>query len=176
MPEGLQSLIHELNSVLYSTYGLLAQFIGLVLTIVLGYIWMRLMANQRVISTKIDEWKDAFGYEKPAELSRVDRQWESIQAKLSSNDESQWKVAVLEADSVLDKLIQAMGYKGDTMGSRMQQIKRRDLPMLDDAWRAHKVRNFIAHDPNYKLSREAAEKTIGIYERIFRQLNVLDND
>lgn len=177
MQEELNNLIEQLNSVLYSDYGVIAQAIGFALTAVLGYVWFKMyFIDHKVPQSKIEEWREAFGYEKPEELSRIDAQWEAIQNKIKSNDESLWKMAIMEADSLMDQLIQEMGYSGDTMGERMQKITSKQFPMLDDAWRVHKVRNFIAHDPNYKLTEQNAKATIDIYENIFRELNVLDND
>ncbi|MDX1535463.1 MAG: hypothetical protein R3346_01760 [Candidatus Spechtbacterales bacterium] len=175
--EELNNLIEQLNSVLYSRYGWVAQGIGLILTATLGLIWFRLyFITQRVPQSKIAKWREALGYEKPENLSLVDAKWSSVLEKMESEDETSWKMAIMEADSLMDRLIQEMGYTGETMGERMQKITPKQFPMLDDAWRVHKVRNFIAHDPSYKLTEESAKKTISIYEDIFRELNVLDND
>lgn len=177
MNEELNNLIEQLDSILYSDYGVIAQAIGFALTAVLGWIWFRMyFLEHKVPQSKIAEWRDAFGYEKPDVLSRVDKEWNAIVEKANTNDESLWKMAIMEADSVLDRMIQEMGYSGETMGERMQKIRPQEFPLLDDAWRVHKVRNFIAHDPNYKLDAGTAKRTIGIYEKIFRELNVLDND
>ena len=42
------------------------------------------------------------------------------------------------------------------------------MPNLNELWQAHKLRNQIAHEPNFKLKRDLAERALGIYETALR--------
>lgn len=56
----------------------------------------------------------------------------------------------------------------------MKNIEASDFPYLEEAWRAHKMRNAIAHKgTDYEISRSEAEQSINIYHRIFKELGYL---
>jgi hypothetical protein len=111
------------------------------------------------------------------ERERVEKnqRWEQVEEYMRSPSASDWKVAILEADNILDDIILRLGYHGETLGERMKNIEPSDFPHLDEAWKAHKTRNDIAHKggADFVLSRTLAERTINIYHRIFKELGYL---
>ncbi|MEK7218489.1 MAG: hypothetical protein AAB728_03415 [Patescibacteria group bacterium] len=66
---------------------------------------------------------------------------------------SRWKQAMLqqdphrrlmEADTVLDAILTELGYSG-SVGEKLRKAGR-FVPSLDGVWKAHKLRNRIAHE------------------------------
>ena len=163
----LEDITEILNKILYSTPLLVVQFFSAVISVVLIVLWFRLIAKTEVFKSKTSDLQKAFRGEVKS-FGDIFRKWSEVENKLQSNYASDWKLAVISADSMLDKLIQSLGYKGDTMGERMKRIKPGQFSYLDDAWRVHKVRNFLAHDANYELSHQSAVRTIEIYRKIFK--------
>ncbi|MFH1611843.1 MAG: hypothetical protein ABH887_01080 [bacterium] len=104
---------------------------------------------------------------------KVTKQWEGIIQKLESDNTSDYKLAVIEADKMLDELLKRIGYKGDDMGARLKQLTSAQVPNLNELWSAHKVRNRIAHESNFNLTRETARRAIDAYERTFEELELL---
>lgn len=101
-------------------------------------------------------------------------EWLRIKQYQASDHQSDWKLAVLEADTLLDDLIRRRGYPGETLGERLKSITAKDLATLESAWEAHKVRNRIAHDgAAFELSRAEAERVIYLYELVFREVGYL---
>jgi hypothetical protein len=102
------------------------------------------------------------------------KRWEVVQKHMESDNPSEWKLAVIEADSMLEAMVKRMGYPGATLGEMMKKIERSDFTTLDDAWKAHKVRNFIAHQGStFTLSRHQAKEVINSYERVFREFEMI---
>ncbi len=100
--------------------------------------------------------------------------WDHIQELLGSPNISDWKLAIIEADSVLDGLLQARDIMGSTIGERLKNISPGDLGSIQAAWEAHLVRNRIAHEgSNFDLSERDARRTIQLYEVVFRELGFL---
>ena len=100
--------------------------------------------------------------------------WEKIQNDILSNNPSDWRLAIIEADTVLDEMVKTMGYKGADLGERLKSIEPSDFDTLNDAWEAHKVRNRIAHDGSaYPLTHDEAKRIIGLYERVFREFKFI---
>ncbi len=109
-----------------------------------------------------------------SERKQKNERWERVETYMTSLNPSDWKIAILEADNILDQVVERMGYQGSTLGERMKNIEASDFPYLDDAWVAHKARNSIAHKgTDYELSRSDAEQTINIYHRVFKELGYL---
>lgn len=106
----------------------------------------------------------------PVEELEKQGRWQHIQDLIKSYNANDWRQAIIEADIILEEMLDKMQYDGVTIGDKLKNIERSDFITLDKAWSAHKVRNQIAHDgSNFKLTREVAEKTIKDFEDVFRE-------
>ena len=96
-----------------------------------------------------------------------------LQAHLDSQNPNDWKLAIIEADIILDDTLKRQGYAGPTLGDRLKSISPASLHSIDDAWQAHKVRNQIAHaGADFILTQKIARETIMQYERVFKELGL----
>jgi len=109
---------------------------------------------------------------KPFGKRKVLRQWEKIESKLESGREPEYKIAIIEADSFLDGVLERMGYQGEGIGEKIKKLSPDILPNIKDVEQAHQVRNNIVHDPDYRLNLEKAKKTLDTYETALRHLEV----
>jgi hypothetical protein len=109
-----------------------------------------------------------------SERNQKNIRWQRVEEYMTSLNPSDWKVAILEADNILDEITTRMGYEGSTLGERMKKIPATDFPYLEEAWEAHKIRNAVAHKgTDYGLSRSDAEHVVNIYYRVFAALGYL---
>lgn len=100
--------------------------------------------------------------------------WENIRAKLLSDNQSDWRLAIIEADIYLDRLLETKGYTGDTIGDKLKQITPEVLGSIQIAWEAHKVRNRIAHEgADFTLTQPEARRVLSYYEIVFRDLGAI---
>lgn len=96
--------------------------------------------------------------------------WESVKRHIESTNQNDWKQAILEADVILDSILTAMGYKGESVGEKLKRVEKSDFNTLDDAWDAHKVRNQIAHDGStFVLNQYEAKRVINLYKKVFEE-------
>jgi hypothetical protein len=108
------------------------------------------------------------GQTNSAPLQITNPKWIAIEKLMQSHNVSEWKVAILEADILLYDMLTQMGYEGDSIGEILKSVDKANFVTLDDAWKAHRIRNIIAHEgANYELSREEAERTIRLFKRVF---------
>ena len=107
------------------------------------------------------------------DVPESERRWEKIMGYLGSVNPSDWKLAILEADTILDSLVQRMGYKGENLGERLKSVEPSDFLTLNDAWEAHKVRNAIAHEAGYELSQREARRVMRLFENVFKEFEYL---
>ena len=131
-----------------------------------------------VRTQKIFRWravKETIEFLKIQEVPRPVRaeKWLQVKKRMESANPSDWKMAVLQADGILDDLLKRMGYDGDGLGERLKKIEPEDFDSLDDVWVAHKMRNRIAHEPESQLTREDVEKAISLFEKGLKEFEYI---
>ncbi len=99
----------------------------------------------------------------------INKSWDRVINHVESYNESEWRLAVIEADIMLSELLDTMNLGGDSIGDKLKGVERSDFTTLDLAWEAHKVRNQIAHDPAFMLSQREAKRVIALYEQVFKE-------
>ena len=100
--------------------------------------------------------------------------WDEIQKKIDSENSSDWKMAIIEADSLVDEIIKGIGYKGEDLGERLKNIEPSDFENLQNVWEAHKIRNKIAHEADvFQLTKEEAKEALEKYRKALRELRYI---
>ena len=84
--------------------------------------------------------------------------------------ESEYKLAVIETDSMLDDILRRMGYAGETLGERLEKLTSATLPNIEEIKEVHRIRTNIIHDPDYRISLDETRRVMGIYEQAFKDL------
>ncbi len=119
----------------------------------------------------LEDWTEFFIY-RPFGVKKTFKQWAKVLKRLDTGKEADYKLALIEADSLLNDILKKIGYKGKTMAEMLEQLDSKTLPNIEQIWKTHKIRNNVVHDPDYKLSLEDARKALGIYEKTFRDLEM----
>lgn len=103
------------------------------------------------------------------EVSRNPR-WIKTLSYLFSQHASDWKLAIIEADSMLEDLMDQLGFKGENLGDKLKSADQNKFRSLTSAWEVHTIRNRIAHEGlAYEISQHEAKRVIALYEQIFRE-------
>jgi hypothetical protein len=102
-----------------------------------------------------------------------DEEWRRILNFVRSQSESEWKLAVIEGDKIVDDALIEAGFLGETMGERLMQIEPSQLPFLQDLWDAHKFRNFLVHDITATIDQDRALQHVTTFEKTLRALEML---
>lgn len=95
--------------------------------------------------------------------------WEKASNLLNSQNQNDWKQAILEADTMLDDILTGLGYQGEGVGEKLKRVQPGEFRNIDDAWEAHKLRNQIAHDGSLNLTHHEANQAISRYRRVFEE-------
>ncbi|QQG38232.1 MAG: hypothetical protein HYS26_01605 [Candidatus Kaiserbacteria bacterium] len=109
------------------------------------------------------------------DVPRTQLRWNRVLDQASSSSPEGWRLAILEADIMLNELLDLQGYKGETMADKMKRVERGDFNTIDDAWEAHKVRNRVAHEGSaHELSPREVRRIINLYERVFKEFKYIE--
>ncbi|HEY4494098.1 MAG TPA: hypothetical protein VJB95_01545 [Candidatus Paceibacterota bacterium] len=100
--------------------------------------------------------------------------WRQVLTYLFSEDTSSWKLAIMEADVMLDILMGQLGFKGEGLGEKLKMADQDTFRQLSRAWEVHTIRNRIAHEGlAFDLSQHEAKRVIAIYEQIFHEFGYI---
>lgn len=119
-----------------------------------------------------DVWQAAAHTVESRDVPRTQLRWNRVLEQVHGDDERGWRLAILEADIMLNELLDVLGYRGETMADKMKQIDRTRFHTIDLAWEAHGIRNQIAHQGTHKkLDSREARRTLMLYEKVFKEFN-----
>lgn len=102
-------------------------------------------------------------------------QWKVILEHATSESPAEWKLAILEADNMLDEILEDMGYEGDTLAEKLKKMSPNKIASYNDIWDAHKLRNEIAHGGaiDMELTKKSARDTVAKFGNAFKELGYL---
>jgi len=99
--------------------------------------------------------------------------WNHILEKARKNPPQSLFLAILEADSLVDNVLKKAGVPGEHMADRLERLAGRNLKTIDRLWRAHKVRNDLAHTPGFTLDSHDAEQILSDYEAFLKEIEAI---
>lgn len=106
-------------------------------------------------------------------ISKNER-WRQVLQLLFSTNSNDWKLAVMEADAMLEALLGDLGFTGENFGEKLKMAGEKGFRQLNNAWEAHTTRNRIAHEGSiFELSHHEAKRMIALYEQIFREFGYI---
>lgn len=102
------------------------------------------------------------------------KRWLRVVELINSEESPNWKLAILEADIMLQDMLDTMGYQGQSIGEQLQQVEKSDFRTLDSAWEAHKIRNSIAHEgEEFLITQREAQRVIRLFEEVFLEFQYI---
>lgn len=109
-------------------------------------------------------------------LSReqVRDRWSTIEA-MAAGGGNGLRQAVQEADKLLDLALRQSGARGDTLGERLKSAKPMfsSYTFYDGAWRAHKLRNALAHEVGFDLVPSQAKEALQDFKHAINDLEAM---
>lgn len=96
----------------------------------------------------------------------------AIENSLRKDNELSFNAAVVEADKLLDKALMEIGLPGKTMGERMKSAANK-FSSNNSVWYAHKIRNQIAHERNFKIDYNKAAHALKAYRQALKDLGAI---
>lgn len=171
--EIINSTISFIISPQFTGWLLALKILFIVLSLILaGFIIFALLKTSWLKRLIIWDLQEILTY-RPFGLRRIEKEWQKIKGRLEIEQESEWKLAIIEADKIMDDILNRMGFGGASLGERLGRLTVVSLPNIEEVKEAHKIRNDIIHDPSYRLTLEEAKRVIAIYEKALTDLQAL---
>ncbi|MEK7177050.1 MAG: hypothetical protein AAB719_02040 [Patescibacteria group bacterium] len=102
------------------------------------------------------------------------KRWEKIVAYANSGNSADWRLAIIEADVMLEELLETAGYVGGSVGEMLKSVDKNEFLSIESAWEAHKIRNSVAHSGgNFQLNERETKRVIALFEEVFKEFGVI---
>lgn len=145
-------------------------------------IWLifKVVSKLTVVNKKLrsglypPEGVPATNWEGEAAVQYVNPKWNKVRQHIDSENPSDWKLAILEADIILDEMLDKMGYRGETIGEKLKMVEQSDFTTINSAWEAHKIRNSIAHEgSDFLINKREADRVIALFKEVFEEFKFI---
>ncbi len=95
-----------------------------------------------------------------------------LENRLKQDNPVTYSLAIINGDKLLDKAMIEIGIPGKTMGDRLKRGGGR-FTNLNAVWRAHKLRNAIAHEVDLEVSYKQAANALEVYKQALKDLGAI---
>jgi len=158
---------------LYNASLLPFEIFGVIVAAALIFGTIVIMIKTGWIALRVDRIRDVV-LKTDMPKKKASEAWAGVQKHFFAGDANDLKVAVMEADNILNDALRYAGIHGVNLGDRLKNVKRSQMPNLEDVWDAHKLRNEIAHETNFSLKRDTAERALDSFETALKNLGAFD--
>ena len=102
----------------------------------------------------------------------LSKQWNRIKKRTESGTESDYKLAIIDADDFLVEVLDERGYDGTDFDDIIKKASKLIAPILNDVLKAHETRNSIVYNPDFKITVDQAKKVLDIYETASKEIGL----
>lgn len=102
----------------------------------------------------------------------LQKQWGEIEKLLNKQEEINYKLALIEADKLLDFVLKSMAMPGNDLNERLKFATAKYENLRNVRW-AHGMRNKVVHEADFYLEFDATRSAIKSFKRALVELGAL---
>lgn len=168
----LETIVQFILNPVFPINFLILKFVFIILSLLLtGFIIFALIKTDWLHQLMIWDWMEFLTY-KFHGLAAINKRWAKIKEKSRTN-EAEARLAIIEADNLLNEILTKMGFKGQNLKERLVLITSDILENLEQVEKVNAIRLNIVRDPNYYLDLASAHKVLEVYEKALENLQVI---
>ena len=157
----------------FAEYVLILKIIFILVTLLFISAIIFFLAKSSWLKVALIEDMVEFLTYRPLGVKKNAKSWKRIQSRIETGKESEYKLALIEADSLLGDVLEEKGYIGETLEEKLKQLDQVTLPNIAQIKEVHQIRNNIVHNPDYRLSLDETRRAMSIYEKALIDLQAL---
>lgn len=100
--------------------------------------------------------------------------WHAIEKKFALGTPESARLAIIEADALVDTALKGMQIPGEHLADRLSNLHQDDIKSMNRVWRAHRLRNDLVHTPGFAVATPDAQRTMDDYEAFLKEMEVID--
>lgn len=147
------------------------KIIFIILDVFLIGLFIFLMIKTRPYRSQPKLYMPSKKYEpaKTLAITAFQEHWQGIVNKFNSDNPESAKIAVIEADALVDDVLKQLGYEGEHMADRLAKLDPNFFPSAEKIWEAHRIRNELTHAPGIGLPIEKIKRLLEHYRDFFKE-------
>lgn len=107
-------------------------------------------------------------------IKKFTKQWIKIKKKLDSDIEEEYKLAVLEADSIFGDVLKKIGYTGENLDKILENLSSTIISNIEEIKQIRQTFIYnIINNPEYKVFLDTARKILSTYEKCFQEMELI---
>ena len=106
------------------------------------------------------------------DVEEYQTRWLKIDNSLVKDSPQSYGMAVIQADKLLDKALMELGLSGKTMADRLRKMEN-NFSNMKKLWAAHRLRNQIAHEPDFEVSYDQASQALAIFKQALKEIGAI---
>ena len=111
---------------------------------------------------------------KTLRLDFIQSRWKKIMQRKKEGNLDSLRIAIIEADALVDDVLKQKGVPGEHMADRLSNLDISDLPSIEKLWAAHRLRNDLVHTSGFFVAPDDAVLTLDNYRIFLTELGVLN--
>lgn len=158
----------------WSIIGVISMILSIACIAIIIFSFVRLIEIQLYDKEEINHEIHQAALRRKEREKNANPRWHYILTLIESSNESDWRVAIIEADSMMEEVLKDRGFSGSTASELLEGAKESGYLTIQNAWDAHLIRNQIAHEgSDFVLSQVEGRRVIRMYQNFFEELNVI---
>jgi len=167
-------LSYVLDGETWDLIGLISGLLSVFCIAIITYTLIRTRELRQDERERIDQAIADALYKKKQKEKSADPRWHYVLSLVESLNPSDWRVAVIEADTMMEEFLRDKNFVGESLSELLKDAQGGGVQYVDDAWKAHLIRNQIAHEgSDFAFNQNEARRAIKMYENFFEELEVI---
>lgn len=167
-------LSYVLDGETWDLIGLISGLLSVFCIAIITYTLIRTRELRQDEKERIDQAIADALYKKKQKEKSADPRWHYVLSLVESLNPSDWRVAVIEADTMMEEFLRDKNFVGESLSELLKDAQGGGVQYVDDAWKAHLIRNQIAHEgSDFAFNQNEARRAIKMYENFFEELGVI---
>ncbi len=159
---------------MWQVIGIISTCISILCIFIIVFSLVRMYEIQVFDKAEIEhEINEALAKDKERDRN-LNPRWKYILTLVESPNESDWRIAIMEADTLMEESLKDRGLVGNTMAELLEEARSNGYPSIQSAWDAHLIRNKIAHEgQNFPVTQVEGRRVIKLYQNVFEDLEII---
>lgn len=120
---------------------------------------------RRAMTSSASNWEEA-------ERKRFQKAWDELTQLAKVGGAPGRKLAMIEADKLVDTVLRKVGFPGETMAERLK-VAEYQHPAIKNMWTAHRWRNQLVHEAHFTLTDRQTQEALKAFEAVLRSFKAL---
>jgi len=138
-------------------------FLGTIIYFFINSSWLKYRLTEDIV--EFLSWQ-------PYGIVQITKRWNKILKRIDSGLESEYKLAVIEAEDFLNDVLERAGYEGESFEERIKKVEKKLGSLFKEVLSVHEIRNSIVYNPDFKLSLDLTQKVLEVYKKAVDTIGV----